>query len=232
MLFKVFFLVAAIAVPFLSFRYVRDGRFYQGEYYFLLLASSLGMLAMPSSRDMLMLFIALELVSAPAFLLAGFRKSDPRSNEAALKFFLISVLSTAVMLYGMSLITGHRYISLADIAERLAGRAGIRPSSWRAILFVTPGSPSRSSAFPFQFWAPDTYEGPPVPIAAFPVVASKAAGSPACSSSCSWRHRAGGILGATAGGAVVLHHDHREPAGPPAAPGGAVARLHRPSPRR
>jgi NADH:ubiquinone oxidoreductase subunit 2 (subunit N) len=83
-LFKTFFLVVALFVLLMSLRYFRDGRFYQGEYYFLLLTSFLGCLLMPSSRDLLMLFISLELVSAPGFLIVAFRKNDPRSNEAAL----------------------------------------------------------------------------------------------------------------------------------------------------
>src|SRR5256714_920929 len=106
LLFKIFFLVAAVVVLGISLRYFQEGRYYQGEYYTLLLASFLGCLTMPSSRDLLMLFISLELVSAPAFLIAAFRKTDPRSNEAGLKFFLIGVLSSAVMLYGMSLVDG------------------------------------------------------------------------------------------------------------------------------
>jgi NADH-quinone oxidoreductase subunit N len=97
-LFKIFFLSVAILVLGISYRYFREGGFYQGEYYFLLLTSFLGCIMMPSSRDMLLLFIALELVSAPGFLMAAFRKNDPKSNEAGLKFFLIGVLSTAVML--------------------------------------------------------------------------------------------------------------------------------------
>jgi NADH-quinone oxidoreductase subunit N len=176
-LFKVFFTVVALVVLALSLRYVREGRFYQGEYYFLLLCSFLGMLTMPSSRDLLMLFISLELVSAPAFLLAGFRKADPKSNEAALKFFLISVLSTAVMLYGMSLIFGVTGTTrLTGIAEALKGPAGSTNLALAAILLVVAGFAFKVSAFPFQFWAPDTYEGSPVPVAAFLSVASKAAG--------------------------------------------------------
>src|ERR671933_2843781 len=102
LLFKVFFLTTAIVVLLLSLRYFREGGFYQGEYYFLLLTSFLGCVLMPASRDLLMLFLALELVSAPGFLMAAFRKSDVKGNEGGLKFFLIGVLSTAVMLYGMS----------------------------------------------------------------------------------------------------------------------------------
>lgn len=176
-LFKVFFLVVAMVVLAVSLRYFREGRYYQGEYYVLLLASFLGMLTMPSSRDLLMLFISLELVSAPGFLLAGFRKTDPRSNEAALKFFLISVLSTAVMLYGMSLIYGVTgTLRLEGIAARMAQPAGETNLALAAILFVVAGFAFKVSAFPFQFWAPDTYEGAPVPVAAFLSVASKAAG--------------------------------------------------------
>ncbi len=132
---------------------------------------------MPSSRELLMLFISLELVSAPAFLMAGLRKTDPRSNEAALKFFLISVLSTAIMLYGMSLIYGLTGTTkLAGIAEALAGPIGQSNLALAAILFVVAGFAFKVSAFPFQFWAPDTYEGSPIPVAAFLSVASKAAG--------------------------------------------------------
>src|SRR5437660_2248130 len=124
-LFKVFFLSTAAVVLGLSLRYMRDGRYFQGEYYVLLLAAFLGCVTMPSSRDLLMLFISLELVSAPGFLIAAFRKTDPRSNEAGLKFFLIGVLSSAVMLYGMSLIYGVTGTTrLTGIARHLAGPTG------------------------------------------------------------------------------------------------------------
>lgn len=178
-LFKVFFLSVALVVLMVSFRYFREGRFYQGEYYFLLLTSFLGCLIMPSSRDLLMLFIALELVSAPGFLIAAFRKSDPRSNEAGMKFFLIGVLSTAVMLYGMSLIYGVTgSLNLSQIARALATplEQGQETLALAAILFIVAGFAFKVSAVPFQFWAPDTYEGAPVPVAAFLATASKAAG--------------------------------------------------------
>jgi NADH-quinone oxidoreductase subunit N len=186
-LFKVFFLSVGIVVVALSLRYFREGRYYQGEYYFLILTSFLGMLTISSSRDMLMLFISLEVVSAPGFLMAGFRKRDPRSNEAALKFFLIGILSTAVMLYGMSLIYGITgTLRLDEIAQRLGvavlGQPVIGPAfeptgvEVAAVLFVVAGFAFKVSSVPFHFWAPDTYEGSPVPVAAFLSVASKAAG--------------------------------------------------------
>jgi NADH-quinone oxidoreductase subunit N len=196
-LFKVFFLVVALAVFMISLRYFQQGRYYQGEYYFLILASFIGMLTIVSSRDLLMLFISLELVTAPGFLVAGFRKGDPRSNEAALKFFLIGILSTAVMLYGMSLIYGVTAdLRLDFIADGL--RSGLQPPAGAAnatpgvstlvgfplseplaiagTLFVVAGFAFKVSSVPFHFWAPDTYEGSPIPVAAFLSVASKAAG--------------------------------------------------------
>jgi NADH-quinone oxidoreductase subunit N len=176
--FQTFFMSAAAVVLLISYRYFRDGGFYQGEYYFLLLTSFLGCLLMPASRDLLMLFLSLELVSAPGFLMAAFRKSDVKGNEGGLKFFLIGVLSTAVMLYGMSLIyglTGH--LQLDAVSAGLAQLSGARETlANAAILFVVVGFAFKVSAVPFQFWAPDTYEGAPVPVAAFLGAASNTAG--------------------------------------------------------
>jgi NADH-quinone oxidoreductase subunit N len=177
-LFKVFFLVAAVIVLLVSRHYFDQPGYYQGEYYFLLLTSFLGCLLMPSSRDLLMLFISLELVSAPGFLMAAFRKWDVTGVEGGLKFFLIGVLSTAVMLFGISLLYGLTGETLLEpLAEGLSGlEGGQRSMALAAVLFVVVGFAFKVSAFPFQFWAPDTYEGAPVPVAAFLAVASKAAG--------------------------------------------------------
>jgi NADH-quinone oxidoreductase subunit N len=178
LIFQGFFLIAALVVLLISYRYLRDGGFYQGEYYFLLLTAFLGCTLMPASRNLLMLFLALELVSAPGFLLAAFRKSDIKGNEGGLKFFIIGVLSTAVMLYGMSLIYGLTgRLELHAIAQGLAGLTGPRETlADLAILFIVVGFAFKVSAVPFQFWAPDTYEGAPVPVAGFLAVASAAAG--------------------------------------------------------
>ena len=179
LLFKVLFLVLGALVLLLSLRYMREGRYHQGEYYMLLLTAFLGCTMMPSARNLLVLFLALELVSAPGFLMAAFRKGDPRSNEAGLKFFLIGVLSTAVMLYGMSLVYGLagtldlRAIGAAFAVPLEGGRQAL---ALAAILFIVAGFAFKVSAVPFQFWAPDTYEGAPVPVAAFLATASKAAG--------------------------------------------------------
>jgi NADH-quinone oxidoreductase subunit N len=178
LLFKFLFLTVAAVVIMISANYLDEGvRSTQGEFYFLLLSSFLGMMLMPSARDMLMLFVALELVSAPGFIVAGFRKRDPRSNEAAVKFFLFGVLATAVMLFGMSLIYGlTKSTGLEQIAKSLPASGDRAAIAWAAILMIVAGFGFKVSAVPFHFWAPDTYEGAPVPVAAFLSVASKAAG--------------------------------------------------------
>jgi NADH-quinone oxidoreductase subunit N len=176
LLFKGFFLTTALFVLFLSYRYFSEMRTYQGEYYFLLLSAFLGMLLMPSARDLVMLFIALELVSVPGFVMAGLRKFDLRSNEGALKFFLIGVLSVAVLLFGLSVVYG--FTGTTDLAGVAAALADIdrQPLLLGSVLFVIVGFGFKVSAVPFHFWAPDTYEGSPLPVTAFLSVASKAAG--------------------------------------------------------
>ena len=178
LLFKALFLGALLLVLLMSKRYIDKGGYYQGEFYFLLLSSFVGMLLMPSSRDLLMLFISLEIVSATGFILAGLRKGDARSNEGSLKFLLIGVLSTAVMLFGMSLVYGLAgSIKLAEIATAVPALTGPDRSLMVMSMFlIITGFAFKVSAAPFHFWAPDTYEGSPVPVAAFLSVASKAAG--------------------------------------------------------
>ena len=179
LLFKAFFLLTALFVLLLSYRYFREIRTYQGEYYFLLLSSFLGMLLMPSARDLVMIFIALELVSVPGFVMAGLRKFDLRSNEGALKFFIFGVLSITVLLFGLSIVYGYTgTTNLEGIGRELArfGDGEREPLLLVAMLFVMVGFGFKISAVPFHFWAPDTYEGSPVPVTAFLSVASKAAG--------------------------------------------------------
>jgi NADH-quinone oxidoreductase subunit N len=175
--FKLLFLGTLLAVLGISWRFFAEGRYFQGEYYVLLLTSFIGMLLMPSSRDLLLLFIALETVSVPAFVMVGLRKRDLYSSEASLKFFLIGVLSAAMMLFGMSMVYGFTGTTrLTGIAEALAGDAGNVPLLLGSVMLVIVGFGFKVSAVPFHFWAPDTYAGAPMPVAAMLAVASKAAG--------------------------------------------------------
>ncbi|MGH2806774.1 MAG: NADH-quinone oxidoreductase subunit N [Actinomycetota bacterium] len=176
LLFKGLFCVIGLIVLAISFHYFRAGRYYQGEYYFLMLCSLLGGLVMSSARDLVTVFIAIELISIPAFVMTGLRKGDAKSNEAALKFFLFGVLSTAVMLYGMSLVYGATGETLlSSINEALAGNDE-EPLVILSVFFIVVGFAFKISAVPFHFWAPDTYEGAPSPVAAFLSTASKIGG--------------------------------------------------------
>ena len=173
---KALFILAGYLVVLMSVDYVREGDYYENEYYTLLLTSLLGMIMMASSRDLVSVFVALELLSIPAYMLAAWRKGGPRSNEAGLKYYLMGVFATAVMLYGMSLVFGVAGdTDFGTIAAALAGE-GASPIVIVAILFVLIGFAFKVSAVPFHTWAPDTYEGAPTPVTAFLSVASKAAG--------------------------------------------------------
>lgn len=175
--FKLVFLGALLGILGISWRFFAENRFFQGEYYTLLLISFLGMIVMPGARDMLLLFIALETVSIPAFVMAGLRKRDLYSSEAAIKFFLIGVLSVALMLFGMSIIYGYTgTTSLTGIADGLGAIDQPTPLLLASMLLVIVGFAFKVSAVPFHFWAPDTYSGSPMPVAAMLAVASKAAG--------------------------------------------------------
>ena len=174
---KGLFLVAGYVTVLISTDYIGEGDYYEGEYYFMLLSSLLGMTVMASARDLLSIFVALELLSIPAYLLAGWRKRDLRGNEASLKYYLLGVFASAVMLYGMSLVFGVAGSTLLSrIGDAVSAGPRSAPVITVGIVFVVVGFAFKVSAVPFHTWAPDTYEGAPTPITAFLSVASKAAG--------------------------------------------------------
>ena len=166
--FKALFLLAGYVVVLLSQQYIEDGDYYEGEYYALLLTSVLGMMLMPSARDLVTIFVALETLSIPAYMLASWRKRDRRSNEAGVKYYLLGVFSSAVMLYGMSLLYGATgSTKLVDIGVSLTGEGRFSRVAALSVVFVLVGFAFKVSAVPFHSWAPDTYEGAPTPITAF-----------------------------------------------------------------
>jgi NADH-quinone oxidoreductase subunit N len=174
---KALFLVSGYVVVLMSTNYIAEGDYAEGEYYVLLLSSLLGMTLMASARDLITVFIALELLSIPAYVLAGWRKRDLIGNEAGVKYYLMGVFASAVLLYGMSLLFGVAGDTrLTEIAAAIAGGAGETPMVTMAIVFVLIGFAFKVSAVPFHTWAPDVYQGAPTPITAFLAVASKAAG--------------------------------------------------------
>jgi NADH-quinone oxidoreductase subunit N len=174
---KGFFLIVAYITILISVDYIAEGDYYQGEFYFLLLTSVLGMSIMASGRDLVTLFVALETISIPTYVLAGYRKHDRRSNEAGIKYYLIGVLSSAVMLYGMSMIFGLTGTTTLSGISTWIGTHGHAPALLTVAIFLSlVGFAFKVSAVPFHFWAPDTYDGAPTPVTAFLSVASKAGG--------------------------------------------------------
>ena len=105
-IFKGLFILITYLTFLLSINFIESDKYYQGEYYYLLLSSLLGALIVSSSRDLLTIFIGIELASTPMFLLSGWKKGDRKSNEGAIKFFLLGVLSASLILYGFSLLYG------------------------------------------------------------------------------------------------------------------------------
>ena len=172
---KGLFLLAGYVVVLLTADHLREGDYYQGEYWFLLLTSLLGMVMMTSSRDMVSIFVSLELLSIPAYMMAAWRKRDLRSNEAGIKYYLLGVFASALMLYGMSLLYG---ITGSTKLVEIASYLGSDLTSLRAlaVFFIVVGFAFKVSAVPFHTLAPDTYQGAPTPVTAFLSVASKAAG--------------------------------------------------------
>jgi NADH-quinone oxidoreductase subunit N len=176
---KGLFLVAGYLTVLLSTNTIAEGDYAEGEYYLLILSSVLGMTVMASSRDLISIFIALEMLSIPAYLLAGWRKRTLTGNEAGMKYYLMGVFATAVMLYGMSLIyggTGTTILSHIGLQLQSPGGFAHKPVAVLGIVFTLVGFGFKVSAVPFHNWAPDTYEGAPTPVTAFLSVASKAAG--------------------------------------------------------
>ncbi|WP_062353871.1 NADH-quinone oxidoreductase subunit N [Herbidospora yilanensis] len=170
---------AGAVVVLLSMAQLAEGDIPVGEWYFLLLAALAGAVTLPASRDLIMLVVALELVSLPVVALTALRRYDGRGAEAALKLFVVSVVSTAVMLFGVSLLYGVTgAVHLDAIAAALAQpeRPGAGPVVAVGAVMVVAGFGFKIAAVPFHFWAADVYQGAPIPVAALLSVVSKAAG--------------------------------------------------------
>lgn len=172
-------LAAAIVVVLLAWPTLAERALPAGETCFLLLSSVTGALVLAASRDLVTLVVALEVVSLPVFALAGLRRRDGRGAEAALKLFLVSVVSAAVMLYGASLLYAARGTLFFGVPPEPgpgldAGGAGRLAAG--GIALVLAGFAFKLAAVPFHSWAPDTYQGAPLPVAAYLSVVSKTAG--------------------------------------------------------
>ena len=147
-----------------------------GEFFALILASTAGLMLLAGSRDLIAIFIALELTSISQYVLAGFLK-DGRSTEAALKYILLGAISTAVLLYGMAFLFGLSGSTKLDGIAAFVAEAdpGTRAALVMAMVFMAVGFAFKMAIVPFQMWVPDVYEGAPTPVAAYLSVGSKAA---------------------------------------------------------
>jgi NADH-quinone oxidoreductase subunit N len=170
--FKMFFIFAA-GITALFFMDTENLN-HRAEAYLLLVAATLGMCLMASSADLVMLYLAIETTSIPLYILAGFLKNDDRSTEAGFKYMLFGALTSAILLYGLSLIYG---LSGKTVLYDL----NVYFKSFNLVavgitFLVLAGLAFKVSLFPFHFWAPDVYQGAPTPVAGFLSTASKAAG--------------------------------------------------------
>ena len=172
--FKIIFMVggALTCLASVDFKSARAG----GEYYALVLFSTMAMSLMAASNDIMMLYLATETASIAQYLLAGFMRGNKLSAEAGLKYFVFGAVTSTVMLYGLSLLYGMGGgTSYTAIAPKLVDQALRVPVTF-ALLLVMVGFAFKTSAVPFHFWAPDVYQGAPTPITGFISTASKAAG--------------------------------------------------------
>jgi len=176
-LFAIAMLIVALFTTVGSFNYMRKHNS-PAVYYSLILLATIGMVLVAYSTDLVMLFVAWELMSIPTYVLVGFIKKNPSSNEAALKYFLFGALSSAIIIYGISIAYG--LTGSTNIGEVIQGYSTLDPSllplALLSVGMFIAGFGFKMGLVPFHQWLPDTYEGAPAPIAALLAAATKKAG--------------------------------------------------------
>ncbi len=173
--FWMIFLFGAAVTSLLAMDYPELGG--RGSFYLLLIASTIGMMFLASAGDLIMLYLAIETVSIPLYILAGFFVHHDDSSEAGFKYLLFGAMTSAVMLYGFSLLYG--FSGTTDLHQIVMGIVEGElslPLVLGVLLLILVGLSFKVSLVPFHFWAPDVYQGAPTPVAAFLSTASKAAG--------------------------------------------------------
>jgi NADH-quinone oxidoreductase subunit N len=174
---KALVLIATALTILLSVRFLEEGGYRAAEYYALLLLASSGMMLMASGYTLLTIWISLETMALASYILAGYFKRHLRSNEAALKYFILGALSSGILLYGISLLYGTTgTVQLGELSRGLSDAAAtgnfLVPLGW---LLLAAGLFFKVAAVPFHIWTPDVYVGAPTPVTAYLAVASKAA---------------------------------------------------------
>jgi NAD(P)H-quinone oxidoreductase subunit 2 len=177
--FRVIIALAAAVTILMSISYVEQTGTALAEFVTILLTATLGGMLLSGANELVTIFVSLETLSISSYLMTGYMKRDPRSNEAALKYLLIGASSSAVFLYGISLLYGLSggETTLPEIATGIASSSGnLSLGLIVSLVFVIAGIAFKISAVPFHQWTPDVYEGSPTPVVAFLSVGSKAAG--------------------------------------------------------
>src|ERR1043166_125836 len=182
LVFQSIFLIGAALAIAISTRYLDIEEEQHGEYYALVLFATVGMMFLACGFDLITLYISLELMALTFYVLVAFTKREKRSNEAAMKYFLLGAFSSGVLLYGMSLLYGVAgSTNLAEIGQAVAKtasgevNAAMRPILLLGMIALAAGLFFKIAAVPFHMWAPDAYEGAPTSVTAFLSTASKAA---------------------------------------------------------
>ena len=185
LVFQSIFLIGAALAIAISTRYLDIEGEQHGEYYALVLFATVGMMFLACGFDLITLYISLELMALTFYVLVAFTKREKRSNEAAMKYFLLGAFSSGVLLYGMSLLYGVAgSTNLGEIGRAVAeiasnttqtGEASLRPMLLLGMIALAAGLFFKIAAVPFHMWAPDAYEGAPTSVTAFLSTASKAA---------------------------------------------------------
>ena len=165
----------------LSFDYVKRAGFERGEYYVLILFTTVGMMFMAGANDLIVVFVALELLSIPLYVLSAFRSPELKSEEAGIKYFILGAFSSAFFVYGAALIYGATGTTiLPEVFEAVGGILSAGEQALTLLLLgaglILVGLGFKVAVVPFHMWTPDVYEGAPTPIVAFMSVGSKVAG--------------------------------------------------------
>ncbi|MDH4099755.1 MAG: NADH-quinone oxidoreductase subunit N [Nitrospirota bacterium] len=175
--FKVLFYIVAILSILLSLDYMKVEKANLGEYYIIILFATCGMMIMASAIDFITIYLGLELMALSVYVLVGILRHDLRSNEAALKYFILGALSSGVLVYGISIIYGVTgTTNLKAIATFLTPDKLDNPGIILAVIMLIVGFGFKVATVPFHMWTPDVYEGAPTPVTAFMSVGPKAAG--------------------------------------------------------
>ncbi len=169
-------LLGAALTLLISMPYVQEQRLQASEFFTLVLLATAGMMIMVGTRNLIVLFLALETMSIAAYVLTGYNRRDPRSAEASLKYFILGAFSSAFLLYGIALVWGATgTVVLPEIAETIETGAGFAGLLLAGMGLVAIGFAFKVAAVPFHMWTPDVYDGAPTPSTAFMAVAVKSA---------------------------------------------------------